>query len=58
MHHWYVFVFMVLWMAGPLLVYGISPRKHRDPYLWVFASAILGPLVAGIFLLLPARKAA
>lgn len=59
MHHWFVFVFMILWMAGPLVVFGVSPRKHRDPYVWVFCSAIFGPLVAALFLLLPpAQKAA
>jgi hypothetical protein len=59
MHHWFVFIFMLLWMAGPLVVYGMAPRKNRDPYLWVFGCTIFGPLVAAVYLLLPrAPKAA
>ena len=53
MVHWLIFSFMILWMFAPLAVYGIAPRKNRDPYVWVFASAILGPLVALVFFLLP-----
>jgi hypothetical protein len=57
MVHWIIFSVMICWMVGPLAVYGIAPRKNRDPYLWVFGSAILGPLVPLVFFLLPARPA-
>ena len=53
MHHWIVFTYMLLWMFGPLLVFGLGPRKNRDPYLWVFASTIIGPPVTLIYLALP-----
>lgn len=53
MHHWIVFTYMLLWMIGPLAVFGFGPRKNRDPYLWVFGATILGPPVALLFLALP-----
>lgn len=58
MVHWLVFTVMIMWMVGPLAVYGFAPRKNRDPYVWVFCSAIFGPLVALTFLALPPAKQA
>jgi hypothetical protein len=56
MVHWIIFSVMICWMFGPLAVYGFAPKKNRDPYLWVFASALLGPLVPVLFFCLPAAK--
>lgn len=59
MHHWIVFTYMLAWMFGPLVVFGVAPRKNRDPYLWVFAATLIGPPVALAFLALrPAPRAA
>ncbi|MFN3431593.1 MAG: hypothetical protein ACK46X_16770 [Candidatus Sericytochromatia bacterium] len=56
MHHWMIFFVMICWMVGPLAVYGVAPKKNRDPYLWVFGSAILGPLVPLVFFILPPAR--
>lgn len=56
MMHWFILLFMLTWMFMPLAIYGFSPRKNRDPYLWVFASAILGPIVGLVFFVLPPAK--
>lgn len=59
MHHWIVFTYMLAWMFGPLVVFGVAPRKNRDPYLWVFAATLIGPPVALAFLALrPAPRPA
>ncbi len=58
MHHWIVFTYMLAWMFGPLAVFGLAPRKHRDPYLWVFAATLLGPPVALVFAALPPQPEA
>ncbi|MFP5502345.1 MAG: hypothetical protein ACLGIN_07630 [Candidatus Sericytochromatia bacterium] len=54
-HHFAVLFYMLCWMTGPLFIFGFSPRKNRDPYLWVFTSAIFGPPVVLLFFALPAR---
>lgn len=54
-HHFLVLFLMLLWMAGPLAIYAAAPRKGRDPYLWVFAATLLGPLVPLAFFAWPAR---
>lgn len=55
-HHYYTLFFLLLWMFGPLFVFWQAPRKNRDPYHWIFWATLLGPLVAIVFLSLPARR--
>lgn len=57
-HHFGVLFFMLCWMIAPLAIFGYAPRKHRDPFLWVFAATLLGPLVALVFFALPAKPQA
>lgn len=54
-HHFLVLFTMLAWMAGPIVIYGLAPRKGRDPYLWVAGATLFGPLVPLVYLGLPAR---
>jgi hypothetical protein len=55
-HHFLVLFLMLCWMAGPLAIYAAGPRKRRDPYLWVAAATLVGPLVPLAFFLLPPAR--
>ncbi len=57
-HHYITFFFLFVWMIAPLICFWRAPHKNRDPYVWIFLATLLGPLVALVFLSLPAKRTA